>query len=109
LVIPSVRIPVRLPGYSHNDSTQQYLTTMKKTTARQTDVSVDDVSADDLPHGIGNPARRAFAAKGIVRLKQITKYSETELLSLHGVGPKAIRIIREALSQQGLSFADASE
>ncbi|NEE36127.1 DNA-binding protein, partial [Streptomyces sp. SID7982] len=28
-----------------------------------------------------------------------------EVLALHGVGPKAIRVLREALAAEGLAFA----
>jgi predicted flap endonuclease-1-like 5' DNA nuclease len=58
----------------------------------------------DLPN-IGQPATRALAQIGRVRLDQVATMSERELLALHGVGPKAVRILREALSERGLSFA----
>ena len=41
-------------------------------------------------------------------MKQFTTVKETDLLKLHGMGPKAIGIIRSALNTRGLSFA-ASE
>jgi len=59
----------------------------------------------DLPRSIGRPARRALAAAGHTRLTQLTLVSEAELLRLHGVGPRAIRLLREALAAQGLAFA----
>lgn len=59
----------------------------------------------DFPK-IGNPALRALNAAGYTRLEQLTAVGEAELLRLHGMGPKAIRILRETLSAQGLSFAD---
>ena len=59
----------------------------------------------NLQQNIGNPARSALAEAGITRLGQLTKISEKELLKLHGVGPKAIRLLREALAIRGLSFA----
>ncbi len=58
----------------------------------------------DLPAKIGIPARRALAGAGYTRLEQLTRASEAELISLHGVGPKAIKILRAALSEKGLSF-----
>lgn len=61
--------------------------------------------ANDLPHGIGQPAQRALASIGITRLDEVATLSEARLKSLHGVGPKAIRILREALAERGLSFA----
>lgn len=54
---------------------------------------------------IGNPARRALAAAGISDLATLARYSEAELLKLHGLGPKAIAIIKTALAEAGLKFA----
>jgi predicted flap endonuclease-1-like 5' DNA nuclease len=60
--------------------------------------------ARDLPN-LGRPAGRALDAQGITTLAEVAARSESELLSLHGVGPKAIRILREALEAEGRSFA----
>jgi predicted flap endonuclease-1-like 5' DNA nuclease len=60
----------------------------------------------DLPQSIGRTARRVLALSGYTRLAQLTAVSEAELLRLHGVGPKAIRLLREALAAQGLTFAE---
>ena len=54
---------------------------------------------------IGNPATRALALIGITRLDQLPGRSRKELLALHGVGPKAIRIIDAALAERGESLA----
>ncbi|MDQ0059162.1 DNA-binding protein [Paenibacillus harenae] len=58
----------------------------------------------DLPK-ISSPATRALTAAGYFRLQQFTKVTEADLLKLHGVGPKGIRILKEALKERGLSFA----
>lgn len=50
----------------------------------------------DLPPSIGKPATRALANAGLTTLARIAKLSDAELLALHGVGPKAIRLLREA-------------
>lgn len=50
------------------------------------------------------PASRALAEAGYKKLSDLTKVTEKELLKLHGMGPKAIRILREALKEKGLSF-----
>ncbi len=60
-------------------------------------------SAADLPRGIDAPATRALHAAGYTRLEQLAGVPERELGQLHGVGPKALRIIREALEERGLS------
>ena len=58
-----------------------------------------------FPKGVGNPALRAIASVGVRRLDQATRFSETELLALHGMGPKALGIIMAALRAQGKSLA----
>lgn len=60
----------------------------------------------DFPF-IGIPARSALFEAGYTHLAQLTALSEKELLALHGIGPKAVRILRETLAAQGLSFAPA--
>jgi len=62
-------------------------------------------SESAFPKGVGKPALRALASAGIIRLEQVTRFTESELLALHGVGPKAIRIIRAALGAQGKALA----
>jgi DNA-directed RNA polymerase alpha subunit len=57
-----------------------------------------------FPTSIGKPAFRALSAAGYKSLEQFTKVNEADLLKLHGVGPKAIRLIRHALKELGLSF-----
>jgi hypothetical protein len=52
----------------------------------------------DLPKAIGRPATQALAGAGVTELSQVAEISDAELLALHGVGPKAVRILREALS-----------
>lgn len=59
----------------------------------------------NLEQNIGNPVRNALAAVGITRLGQLTKISKKELQKLHGVGPKAVQLLQEALAMRGLSFA----
>jgi hypothetical protein len=57
---------------------------------------------------IGAPATRALAARGITRLSDLTHHRADDLLALHGVGPRAVRLLRAALAEQGMSFADGS-
>jgi DNA-directed RNA polymerase alpha subunit len=50
------------------------------------------------------PAERALIKAGYTRLEQLSNVSEAELLKLHGMGPKALERLREALGAKGLSF-----
>ena len=59
---------------------------------------------NNLPESLPEPAQRAFAGIGITRLEQLTEKTESEILDLHGVGPKSIELLRHALAQRGLSF-----
>ncbi|WP_174184316.1 hypothetical protein [Nocardia barduliensis] len=65
-----------------------------------------DVAVGDLPTAIGNPARRALAAVGITTLARVAESTEAQLLAMHGVGPKAVRVLREALRSSGRSLAE---
>ncbi|RAW02931.1 helix-hairpin-helix domain-containing protein [Pseudochryseolinea flava] len=50
------------------------------------------------------PAQRALIGAGIKTLKSLARHSETHIASLHGMGPTGIKILREALRKEGLSF-----
>lgn len=63
--------------------------------------------SDDLPMSIGRPATRALVGAGITTLTGVAATSEAQLLALHGVGPRAIRILGEALRERGLWFAES--
>lgn len=70
---------------------------------RMKDVKPVPDSPTDLPN-IGGPARSAFFQVGVTQLADLVKYSESEILAMHGVGPKAIRLLKPALAEKGLSF-----
>ena len=53
---------------------------------------------------IGRPAATALGLAGITSLEEVAEHTEEELLALHGVGPKAVRILREAMAAGGLAF-----
>lgn len=59
----------------------------------------------EFPRAIGRVATRQLAAAGYVRFDQLAGASRASLLSIHGVGPKAIRILGEELALRGLAFA----
>lgn len=57
-----------------------------------------------LPRTIGAPATRALNAAGYSSLDSLAYVPVRQLQSLHGVGPKAIRILTEELAKIGLSL-----
>jgi hypothetical protein len=54
-----------------------------------------------FPKGVGAPAIRALVAAGYTGLAQLAGVSPSELMKLHGVGTKALRLIQQALTAQG--------
>ncbi len=58
------------------------------------------VTESDVPR-IGAPAIRALASTRVTRLEQVEGCSRSELLALHGFGPRALRLLEEALAARG--------
>ncbi len=54
--------------------------------------------------GLSAPALRALKAEGITTLKKLSKYSEREILALHGIGKTALPILNAELKKVGLGF-----
>lgn len=55
---------------------------------------------------LAQPAQRALANAGYTHLEQLTHLSESEFMKLHGIGNHALKQLRAALHDIGLSFAD---
>lgn len=61
-------------------------------------------SPDGFPRGIGRPATGALLAAGYTDLTQLDGVAEADLLRMHGVGPKAVAVLREVMAERGLSL-----
>ena len=66
----------------------------------------DQALPAELPRAIGRPANAALVAHGITTLDRVAAMTERELLAVHGVGPKAIAILKDELEQQGRTLAE---
>ncbi len=53
---------------------------------------------------ISAPARRALEYADIKTLKKLSKYSESDILKLHGIGKTALPILKKELKNAGLKF-----
>lgn len=51
------------------------------------------------------PARRALQNAGIESVEQLARWTENDLLKLHGIGPTTIPKLKDALKKKGYSFA----
>lgn len=56
---------------------------------------------EPVPTAIGKPALRALASAGIMSLEDVARVSEEQLAALHGVGPRAIGILKAAVKARG--------
>lgn len=62
------------------------------------------LAKSDLPSGLGAPALRALDHEGIRTLAALAKRTEAWVADLHGMGPKALAILRSALHARKLRF-----
>ncbi|WP_342718520.1 RNA polymerase alpha subunit C-terminal domain-containing protein [Bacillus paramycoides] len=53
---------------------------------------------------LSSPARNALQHHGIHTIEELSKYSEKEILKLHGMGPASMPKLKKALEENGLSF-----
>jgi len=58
-----------------------------------------------FPAGMSQPSLRALSGAGYTSIDQLTQVSEAELKKLHGMGPKALELLRKALAEKGQTFA----
>lgn len=63
-----------------------------------------DEKRGEFPKGMSAPALRALLNENINNLEDLSKYSEKEILKLHGMGPASIPGLRKALKEKGLAF-----
>ena len=73
--------------------------------ARTTDDSHPNRSA--FPPGVSGPALRALNVAGVRSMSDLTQWTETDLTALHGMGPKALAVLRSALADSGRTFRNA--
>ncbi|MFC7647974.1 DNA-binding protein [Streptosporangium lutulentum] len=60
---------------------------------------------DDIPSNRGAGAPSPGSGR-YTTLAQVASATEQELLRLHGMGPKAIRLLRAALAERDLALTD---
>jgi hypothetical protein len=55
------------------------------------------------------PAQRALNGAGVYHVGDLTRFTEAEIAALHGMGPKALGILKQALAGAGLAFREATD
>ena len=59
---------------------------------------------DAFVPGLSAPALRALETAGIRSMRDLESWTERDLVKLHGMGPKGVRMLREALAASGRTF-----
>jgi hypothetical protein len=57
-----------------------------------------------IPPGIGAPARRSLAHAGLETLEQVVQFGRRNLAGLHGMCPKTMAQLQDAMDEHGLAF-----
>lgn len=65
-----------------------------------------DEFGTEFPHAVGRVAKRALASHGFTTYAHLAGTTRGELLAIHGIGPKAVRILAEELARRGMSFTE---
>lgn len=55
---------------------------------------------------LSSPARSALVHEGIDTLQKLSKYTEKEILKIHGIGPASLPTMRTSLEEADLSFKE---
>ncbi len=66
-------------------------------------------NASAFPAGLSGPALRALAHAGIRSMAQLAQWTAADVAALHGMGPKGIRVLQQALATQGRHFRRAAD
>ena len=67
----------------------------------------ENQTQSEFTQRIGKVAKRELALNGYTRYEQLTTVTAKQLLEIHGVGPKAVRILAEELEARGKAFAES--
>ncbi len=74
--------------------------------------AVEDTDRNVTPiplEGLSKPAQRALAGAGYTTLQQLAVVRERDVARLHGIGPNALAVLRQALAAHALAFAGDGE
>lgn len=54
-----------------------------------------------FPPGMSGPSLRALQGVGVRSMTDLEQWTEADLRALHGMGPKALGLLRDALAASG--------
>jgi hypothetical protein len=71
-------------------------------------IDMEAPGSSPFPSRIGKVVPAALASEGIYTLEQAARYTEKELLAIHGVGRKGLQILKEELTERVLKLSSSS-
>jgi DNA-directed RNA polymerase alpha subunit len=54
--------------------------------------------------GLSAPARRALVNAKLTKIEHLKKLTEKQLMSLHGMGPRSLPLIKKAMKKYKVNF-----
>lgn len=54
--------------------------------------------------GIAAPAKRALAAAGVVKVADLSRFTEAEVAAWHGIGPRVLVALKGLMAQQNVNY-----
>jgi len=61
-------------------------------------------NAEAFPKGMSGPSLRALASAGVRSMTDLTSWTEKDLAALHGMGPKAVGLLKTDLTRRRLKL-----
>ncbi len=55
--------------------------------------------------GLAAPARRALVNVGIMSFDDLSEWTRSDVMRLHGIGPNAMAMLTQAMDEAGCTFA----
>jgi DNA-directed RNA polymerase alpha subunit len=80
---------------------------MPKSVAAQGKVDLskyDKLDGEWKKIGLSAPARRALINAKLTKIEHLKKLTEKQLMSLHGMGPSSLPIIKKAMKKYKINF-----
>lgn len=63
----------------------------------------------DFPDTLPVPALRALLGAEIYNLEQLSGHSDAEILTLHGMSPSSLPLLKQALALEGFGFMETGD
>lgn len=77
----------------------------KQKLTKKGSIKNEKAKPSDFPAGLAAPALRALAAAKVKTLAQLARRTESEVSGWHGMGPKAMSLLKAAMRERKMAFS----